>query len=148
MPNTFYSLQVHLVFATHGRQPWIADDWRDALWAYMGGICRHRGAVALAVGGVTDHAHTLLGFKPTHRLCDLVREIKGGASEWVHTVPQAPWFDWQDGYAAFSVSASQVPAVRRYIEQQAEHHRRVSAREELAALLRRHGLAFDERHIR
>ena len=148
MPNTYFSLQAHLVFSTRGRQPWIADDWREAMWAYMGGICRNHGAVASAIGGIADHAHTLLGFKPTHRLCDLVREIKGGASEWIHTVQNAPWFDWQDGYSAFSVSASQVPAVRRYIENQAEHHRRVSAREELVRLLRLHHIAVDERYLR
>jgi len=61
--------------------------------------------------------------------------------------PNAPWFDWQDGYSAFSVSASQVPAVRRHIENQAEHHRRVSAREELVQLLRLHHVAVDERYL-
>jgi len=147
MPNTYFNLQFHLVFSTQGRHPWISDDWREAMWAYMGGICRNRNAIALAVGGIADHAHMLVGFKPTHRLCDLIREIKGGSSEWVHTVQDAPWFDWQDGYAAFSVSTSQVPAVREYILNQERHHLTVSPRDELLQLIRRHGISLDDRFV-
>jgi putative transposase len=76
MPSTHVSLRCHIVFSTKDRRPWIVAEWRPRLHAYLGGIARTLSAAPLAVGGVDDHVHLLLGLRATHRLSDLMREIK------------------------------------------------------------------------
>lgn len=136
----------HAAFSTKNRQPFIGKDWRDRLHAYMGGLIRALGAVPLAVGGVEDHAHALLGFKATHRICDLLRALKGGASQWIHETIGMPEFEWQEGYGAFTGSPDRREAVKQYIERQEEHHRRTSFQEEYLRLLEESGTPYDERY--
>jgi REP element-mobilizing transposase RayT len=97
----------------------------------------------MIVGGVADHIHLLLSLRATHAVADLVREIKKASSNWA--AGQCSAFAWQTGYAAFSVSASEVPRVTAYIATQEEHHRKLSSAEELRLLLAEHGVEFDER---
>ncbi len=115
--------------------------------AYLGGIIRTAGGIAENVGGVADHVHLLIGLRATHRLADLLRELKSVSSGWVHDQIGLRAFAWQEGYGAFTVSPSQRGAVRRYIEQQAEHHRTRTFGEEYLELLRRSGVEFDERYV-
>ncbi len=86
----------------------------------------------------------LIDLRATHRLADVLRELKAVSSGWVHNVRH---FAWQEGYGAFTVGASQLEAVRHYIEQQAEHHHTRTFREEYLELLRRSGVEFDERYV-
>ena len=145
MASSYLNLHVHIVFATEGRAPCIATPWRGDLHAYLGGVARGLGAAPLRIGGVADHVHILLGLKAPHAVADLVREIKKGSGYWARE--RHPRFAWQSGYAAFSVGRSEIERVARYIENQEEHHRTVSPREELLALLRAEGVDFDERYV-
>ena len=97
-------------------------------------------------GGPGDHAHVLASLKATHALAEIVRQMKRGSSEWIHRhgVRQ---FEWQEGYAAFTVSATQVDKVKRYIANQVEHHRRKTFEEEYLALLGLSGIDYDKRFI-
>lgn len=148
MPQSFTCLHYHIVFSTKNREPWIDDAWRDRLYAYMGGVLRAGGGVLLAAGGMPDHVHLLCEIDKTVAIADAVRDIKANASRWVHeTIADAESFAWQNGYAAFTVSHSGRDAVRTYLAHQAEHHRTMTFREELVALLQRHGVEYDERYI-
>jgi hypothetical protein len=91
--------------------------------------------------------HLLIGLKATHRLADVLRDIKTTSSSWVHEEIGRPIFSWQDGYGAFTVSPSMRATVRRYIECQEEHHRRRTFQEEYRALLERSGVGFDKRYL-
>ncbi len=105
------------------------------------------GAHSQMVGGMADHVHLLVELRATLALADFMRELKKASSMWVHeTMPQSR-FAWQEGYAAFTVSASGIDEVRRYIENQEEHHRERSFREELKIMLQRSGVAFEERYL-
>jgi REP-associated tyrosine transposase len=148
MSSTHLSLHYHVVFATKNHEPMIQRAWRRDLHAYLGGIIRTADGIAESVGGVSDQVHLLIGLHATHRLADVLRELKAVSSGWVHDEIGLREFAWQEGYGAFTVSASQCKAVRRYIEQQDEHHRTRTFREEYLALLRRSGVEFDERLIR
>ena len=88
-----------------------------------------------------------MGIRATHRICDLLRDLKGGASEWVHDTLGMPEFAWQEGYGAFSVSPDRRAAVGRYIERQEEHHRRETFQEEYLRLLEESGTPYDERYL-
>jgi len=148
MGHTFTRLLTHVVFSTAGRAPVIADAIRKDVHAYFGGIVRELGGTAIAIGGTADHLHALLLLDAGINLADCMRIAKINSSRWVHQKwPKRRDFAWQRGYAAFTVSASNLDAVIRYIRSQEEHHRRVSFQEEFLALLRKHGVAFDPTHV-
>jgi REP element-mobilizing transposase RayT len=148
MAHSFACILVHVVFSTKDRAPDLTDVCREKLYPYMGGTARDVGAKALAVGGAADHVHLLLSLPTTRSVADAVRDLKANASRWIHeTWPSRRAFAWQAGYGAFSVSLSSSQTVARYIRDQAEHHRRMTFQEEFSALLKRHGVAYDERYI-
>ena len=146
MPSTHTSLLYHLIFATKNREPLIAPAWRARLHEYLGGTVDGLGGTPQGVGGVGDHVHLLVGLKPTHCLSDFMRELKKASSVWAAATSGHP-FHWQEGYAAFTVSASARADVQRYLARQEEHHRTRSFREELVEFLKKSGVDYDERYL-
>jgi REP element-mobilizing transposase RayT len=147
MSSTHLSLHYHVVFGTKEREPWITSTWRDRLHAYLGGVIRDMDGVPEAIGGMSDHVHLLIGLKATHCLADVMRDLKRASSEWVHVNMSLPGFAWQEGYGAFTVSASAREDVAAYIARQAEHHRKRTFREEYLEFLRKSGVEFDARYV-
>ena len=147
MSSTHLSLHYHVVFGTKARIAMIAPEWRERLHAYIGGVLRDLGGIPESVGGTADHVHILAGLKATHCLSDVLRDLKRGSSEWVHTTVGQRKFAWQEGYGAFTVSCSKREAVRQYIAGQEEHHRTRTFREEYIEFLQRHGVPFEERYL-
>lgn len=148
MAHTYINLVVHVIYSTKDRHPHIDPDLRSRLSAYLGGVIRDIGGVPLIVNGTADHTHQLMSIAATRSIAEIVRLVKANSSKWVHeTFPAKRGFAWQSGYGAFSVSQSNVDAVRQYIADQEEHHRTVTFQEEYLAFLRRHGIAFDERYV-
>ena len=144
MPS--YILQLtHFVWSTSERKNWIDAEWQDSLFAYLGGIARNKGGKLLCAGGMPDHVHLLVSMPATRSLADMANYLKSNSSGWIHKeLPRTSLFRWQSGYAAFSVSKSLQPRVERYIKTQAEHHRRLSYKDELKGLLIKHEIEFDE----
>jgi REP element-mobilizing transposase RayT len=147
MSQSLAAVYVHLVFSTKHRAP-VIGDWSCRLYDYIGGIMAHHDGVLLTAGGMPDHVHLLVSVDRKWSLADLLRDIKAGSSKWVHdNFPDARTFGWQDGYGAFSVSVSKLDEVMHYIRNQVRHHRKLSFRDELRELLRKHGLEWDERFV-
>jgi REP element-mobilizing transposase RayT len=146
MGSTFLSLHYHLVFSTKERRPLIRDAWRPRLHEYLGGTVRGLGGVPEAIGGVEDHVHLLIGFQATHRLADFMRELKKASSIWADE-SHSPGFAWQEGYSAFSVSATHTAAVKKYIAGQEAHHRKLDFAAELKNLLVKNGVTFDPKYL-
>jgi len=147
VPSTHTCLYYHLIFATKHRAPLITDDLRDDLHEYLGGTVWGLGGIPQGVGGVADHVHLLVSLNATHCLSDFMRELKRSSSKWIAERSRNRDFKWQEGYAAFTVSASSRENVRDYIARQEEHHRKETSRDELAKFLRKCGVAFDERYF-
>ncbi len=147
MPNTYTSLHYHIVFSTRNREPWISREWRPRLFEYLGGTLRGMDAHSHEVGGVADHVHLVVSLKPTHMIAKVLQELKKASSMWVHEEMHVPEFAWQDGYAAFTVSASVLPEVVAYVRGQEEHHRTRSFREELEIMLRKSGVSFEPKYL-
>ena len=148
MANTYTNLLYHLVFSTKNRVACIGGEIQEPLYQYIGGVIRGEGGTLIEIGGVADHVHLLARFKAAVAASTMVRRIKTSSSKWMSQRPGgAPKFAWQTGYGAFSVSESQVGQVRRYIQNQAEHHRRKTFQEELREILRKHNVEFDERYL-
>jgi REP-associated tyrosine transposase len=147
MPSTHLSLHYHLIFSAKDRVAFMDKEWRGRLHTYMGGIVKDMGGVPEMIGGVEDHVHLLIGLRATHRLADVLKEIKSSSSKWVHEELKKPLFSWQEGYGAFTVSASQIEAVKNYIANQEEHHRVKTFQEEYLQFLKQSGAEYDERYL-
>lgn len=138
---------LHLVYGTKNRMPRIPAEVRPRLFAYQAGIFKEWESPAIIIGGVEDHVYALFVLSKNHPLKKIVEEVKKGSSKWMKREAKNPDFCWQNGYAAFSVSQSNVPTVKTYVQNQEEHHRRMTYQEELRALLKRHEVEFDEKHL-
>jgi REP element-mobilizing transposase RayT len=148
MSHSYSALAVHVVFSTKDRLPDLSPELAGRLFPYMGGIVRERRGVPLIINGPADHVHLLLSFPATESIAELLRVLKTNSCRWVHEqFPANRRFGWQAGYAAFTVSASRLEQVRRYIAAQQVHHRKVSFQQEFMTFLRKHGLAYDEREL-
>jgi putative transposase len=146
MPSTYTSLHFHIVFSTKERFPVITKDWRERLHSYLGGIVKGLEGVPLAIGGIEDHVHLLVGLKSKHRLDYFLRDLKADSSLWIHQELKKK-FEWQKGYAAFTVSPSSIEGVRKYISNQEQHHGKKSFKEELVELLEASGIIYDEKYL-
>lgn len=125
----------------------ISDEWRNRLHAYLGGIVRGLEGVPLAVGGVADHVHLIVGLKTSHRIDYLSRDLKADSSEWVHKKIGKTKFAWQKRYGVFSVSPSSIEGVQRYVLNQEEHHRRKTFQEEYVELLKAANIEYDDKFL-
>jgi len=149
MPQSLANILLHVVFSTKNRIPFLrTPDLREAVNAYMVGTLRNIDCPSLIVNCVEDHLHCLCQLSRTMTVAKLIEEMKSSSSAWIKTQsPQAADFKWQAGYGAFSVSQSNVGAVKTYIAHQEEHHRKMTFQDEFRAFLRRHGLDWDERYV-
>lgn len=148
MASTLTNLLYHLVFSTKNRYPMIHEPLMSECHAYLGGIAKHEGCIPLAIGGMPDHIHIVLKCKPTLALSDLVRTVKGSSSKWINEhFDVGGRFSWQEGYGAFTVSESQLPATVHYVKTQEHHHRQQSFQDEFRKLLEKHGVYYDERYL-
>jgi putative transposase len=142
MSHTYVQNLLHVVFSTKERRKLIPTESQPRLWGYLAGVCKREGIFVHAIGGMDDHAHMLIQLPPTSSLSDAVLEIKTSSSRWMGRS-----FAWQRGFGAFSVSASNMPAVIRYIQTQETHHKKMTFDEEFVALLKKHGMEFDPRYV-
>lgn len=146
--STYSAIAYHIIFSAKGREPVFKGDQREELYRYIGGILRNRHCHLYRVGGVEDHVHILTSLHPTVSLADLVKDIKTGTAHWIKEHSVFPMFlHWQDGYAAFTHSKSELGRLIEYIAKQEEHHRRKSFEEEYRELLAEAGIDFDERYL-
>jgi REP element-mobilizing transposase RayT len=146
MSQSLARVLIHLVFSTKNRELFITPEKRERLFAYLGGTLNAIDCPVVTVGGMPDHVHVLFVLGRTVALSKAVEEVKKESSKWAkeHIHPQ---FYWQNGYGAFSVSASNIKRVKAYIDNQEKHHRKMSFQDEFRALLRRHGMTWDERYV-
>jgi len=148
MPQSLARIYLHLIFSTKGRAPIINDQIREPLHAYMATVLKNLGCHANLINSVEDHAHLLLELGRTVSVSKVVEDAKKSSSKWIKSQPgRGGDFAWQNGYGAFSVSHSNIEAVRDYIASQREHHRKRTFQEELRTLLEKHGVDYDERYI-
>jgi REP element-mobilizing transposase RayT len=148
MAQSLSNVLLHLVFSTKLRQAWIDPDIERELFPYLATICKDMKCTPHKIGGADDHVHVACSLGRTKTIADLVQELKQSSSKWIKSKgPQYHEFAWQNGYGAFSVGQSQLDALRRYIANQREHHRRVSFQEEFRELLVRYEIEFDERYV-
>jgi REP element-mobilizing transposase RayT len=148
MATSLTNLLYHIVFSTKGRVPLLHENLREPVYEYLGGILRGQRSVLVEIGGMPDHVHLLVKLRADLAVASAIRVLKSNSSGWINDTRKVEGrFEWQVGYFAVSVSESRVAEVRRYIQRQAEHHARISFRDELVALVEKHRIAWDERYF-
>lgn len=148
MAHSFVSQLMHCVFSTKERRPIITPELQTRLLAYIGGIARENKMKLIAAGGIADHIHLLIFLPRTISISKAMQLIKGGSSKWIHdTFPEHRFFEWQEGYGAFSVSIRDKSNVVKYINNQAEHHERQDFKAELLSFLDRHEIEYKEKYV-
>lgn len=145
MSHTFSKNYVHLIFSTKDRRQIITKELQPRLWAYLRGIGKNHELIVLAVSGTEDHVHILFHLPPKLALAKAVLLLKANSSKWM--TEGVNDFSWQEGYGAFSVSSSNTDSMIQYIKNQEKHQRKFSFEEEFRAILQRHDLEQDVRHL-
>lgn len=148
MPQSLTKNYVHLVFSTKYREPLLKDSIQPELFSYFGGICNNLECYPVQIGGYYDHVHILCLLSKKLALMKLLQEIKANSSKWLKTKDNSlSQFRWQDGYGAFSVNPYQIDIVKRYIENQKEHHAKKTFQNEYRAFLKKYKVEYDERYV-
>jgi len=148
MSQSLASILIHIIFSTKMRRPLIQNDVIKDLHSYMAGISRAYKGHVHEIGGIEDHVHILLSLPRTVTLSHLIEEIKKSSSVWIKTKGKFyNDFAWQSGYGAFSIGQSNFDAVRMYIQNQKEHHKKMTFQDELRAFLNKYKIAYDEKHL-
>jgi REP element-mobilizing transposase RayT len=146
--NTYTQIHLQLIFAVQYRAAMIEPKWKTNLNKYITGIVKNNNHKLVSINGMPDHLHMLIGMRPHQSLSDLMQDIKGDSSTWIndrHLTKSK--FRWQEGYAAFSYSHSHLKNVIAYIENQENHHRKISFMEEYLSFLKKFDVEFDKRYI-
>jgi len=139
---------LHITFSTKNRKPLIHSPEEHELHSYLGGICKKLDCQPIKIGGFTDHVHILCLLSKRIALITLLEELKSHSSKWIKTKSDTlKNFYWQDGYGAFSVNPSEVDVVIKYIEDQHEHHKKISFQDEYLAFLKKYQVEYDERYL-
>ena len=148
MANTFTQIYIQVVFAVQNRNAQIHKNWEEELYKYITGIVQNKGQKMLAINGTSNHIHFFIGMKPTCCLSDLVREVKKSSDAMIIEKGFTPdKFKWQEGFGAFSYSHSQIGDVIRYIENQKEHHKKKTFKEEYLAFLKAFEIEFKDEYL-
>lgn len=148
MANTFTQIYLQFVFAVQDRVSLIQPEWKEDLYQYITGIVQNNRHKLIAINGTANHIHIFIGYKPHQLIPDLLQDIKGDSSKWIHKKRFVYGkFQWQEGYGAFSYAHSQIAAVARYIENQEKHHRGMNFDAEYRELLKRFEIPFDEKYL-
>jgi REP element-mobilizing transposase RayT len=147
MANTYTKIYLQFVFAVQNGSL-IHNSWKDELYKYITGIVQNNNHKLIAINGMPNHLHVFVGYKPHQLIPDLLQDIKGSSSGWINNKGFVSGkFNWQEGYGAFSYSHSHIDRVVKYIQNQEQHHKKKTFKEEYLELLRRFDIEFDERYI-
>lgn len=148
MAGTFSQIYIQIVFAVRGRENLIHSEWEEELYKYITGIVRNKEQKLIAINGMPDHIHILVGMRPNCCLSDLVREIKKSSNQFINEKNLSNFkFQWQEGYGAFSYSHSSLDKVIEYINNQKEHHKKQSFKEEYKTFLNKFQIEFKDEYL-
>ena len=146
MAQSLSKVILHIIFSTKNRSPFLKKDIRSKTHAYIATIIRDMNSNAYRVGGTEDHIHIACSLPRTISQSDFVQKIKSCSSKWVKEHGNNGFF-WQKGFGIFSISISHLPVLLEYIDNQTEHHKKISFKDEFRKLLEKYNIEYDEKYI-
>ena len=148
MSQSLSKIYLHVIFHVKNTSPRVDTQHLQQLHSYIGGLIQTTGCHAICVGGTGDHIHALLELSRTETISHVAEEMKRNSSRWLKTIsPAYDNFAWQSGYAALSVSQSQVNTVFNYIKNQPQHHAKLSFEEEYISFLKLYNIDYDKQYL-
>lgn len=148
MSQSLSKLYVHLIFHVKNNAYLIRQEDENELYAYIGGVIKLSKSIPININGTEDHLHVLCIMSKNISLADLLEDIKRNSSRWIKTKNEHYQnFAWQGGYSGYSVSQSKAEVVNRYIENQKEHHKHHTFREEYLQFLKENGIEYNEAYL-
>jgi putative transposase len=148
MAGTYTQLYIHIIFSVKSRKALIDNNWKARLFSYIASIIDNKGHKSFIVNGVADHVHILISVNPSLSLSSLVRDVKNNSAKFVNENKLCAFkFGWQEGYAAFSCSKSVVSKVYQYIENQEEHHRKLTFKQEYEGFIKQYGIEYQPKYL-
>lgn len=148
MAGTFSQIYIQVIFAVQNRESMILASWEEELYKYISGIIRNKEQKMLAINGMHNHIHFLIGMKPSCCLSDLVREVKKSSNDFIKEKKFTKLkFNWQEGYGAFSYSHSHLNNVIKYIMNQKEHHKKKTFREEYLEFMKKFEIDVKDEYL-
>jgi len=148
MANTYHQIYIQTVFAVKYRQAVIEKEWKSKLFGVIGNLVNEANCKTIIVNGVEDHVHCFIGLRPVVSVSELMKTVKAKSSKYINDHSLTPErFEWQEGYGVFSYSKSHVDRIYKYIQNQEEHHRKQTFRQEYLDLLREFEVDYDEQYI-
>jgi putative transposase len=148
MSNTYTQIHIQFVFAVKFREAIIQSDWKDELYKYITGVVKNNKHQLVAINGMPDHLHLLVGLRPSQSISELMQDVKGNSSKWINDRKLTKSkFEWQEGYGAFSYGKSQLNIVKNYIINQESHHKKRTFREEYIEFLEKFEVQYDDKYI-
>jgi len=148
MANTYSQIYIQVVFAVRNRNALIHSSWEERLYQYISGIIKGKEQKLIAINGVTDHIHILIGLEPNCCLSDLVREVKKASTVFINDNKLSKYkFNWQAGFGAFSYSKSHLDAVYKYVMNQKAHHKKKTFKEEYFDFLKKYEIPYEEKYL-
>ena len=148
MSQSLSNILAHIIFSTKLSKPFIAQTIKNELYSYMASILKDCDCSPIIIGGIEDYVHVLCKLSKTRSMSSVIEDVKKKSSKWIKTRGiEYKNFYWQNGYGSFSIGESQVKTLKEYIQNQEEHHRKKSFKEEFREILNRYGVAYDERYL-
>jgi putative transposase len=148
MANTYHQIYIQTVFAVKYRAAVIDNKWKNDLFAVIGNLINDTGCKTIIVNGVQDHVHCFIGLKPVVSVSELMKTVKAKSSKYINDNKLTnERFEWQEGYGVFSYAQSQISSVYKYIQNQEEHHKKKTFKEEYLIFLEKFNVPYDEKYI-
>jgi len=146
--NSYRQILYHIVFCTYKRKNTLPEAHHEELYKYMWGIIKNRTGVLYRINGADNHIHILCDLHPTVRLADLIKDIKTASNLWMKQTDNFPKFEsWAEGYCGLTYSFKDKEMIVNYIKNQKDHHKTITFEDELRALLKEHGIEWDEKFL-
>ena len=148
MANTYHQIYLQTIFAVKYRHAVIEKEWRRGLFSVIGNLINEANCKSIIVNGIEDHVHCFIGLRPVVSVSELMKSVKAKSSKYIndHSLTGRR-FEWQEGYGVFSYSQSQIDNVYKYIQNQEEHHKKQTFREEYLDFLKKFKVEYDEQYI-
>ncbi len=147
MPQSLVKNYIHIIFSTKNREDTIKKEDKERVFKYMAGIVNKYECETICIGGTQNHIHALINLSKNYSLKQILQFMKGNTSRWLNHDMGYTDFDWQDGYAGFSVSQSKLTTVVNYIKNQEAHHKEQTFKEEVLEFLDKYQMKYDEKYL-
>ncbi len=149
MSQSLSRVLIHIIFSTKNRFPFLTDrETQKRMHGYLARVFNEHDSPAIEVGGTEDHVHVLCLLSRKYAISEIIKEAKANSSSFAKTLGgRCTKFSWQSGYGVFSIHQSQIEPTRKYIQDQAEHHRTKTFQEEYLEILNEVQIPYDERYL-